>query len=81
MDGMLHHVLSQSPAAHVHVALTAQVSGSNVPLPHALIKMLVNYIMPSVLQKVFLAGLPAELGHYVLTCGEAIHVSGASPCL
>lgn len=52
---------------------------SSVPLPKALLRLVLAATLPRLLQRALLTALPPELGEYLLECGQAVHVAGAPP--
>ena len=53
------------------------LKGSSVPLPKALLKLVLTATLPRLLQRGLLTALPPELGEYLLDCGQALHIGGA----
>ncbi|GBF98523.1 hypothetical protein Rsub_11514 [Raphidocelis subcapitata] len=58
------------------LSLERRVAGSNVPLPRALIKTILNLALPPLFTRLLLAALPHELGQYVAGSGEGAALEG-----
>ena len=52
------------------------VRGASVPVPPALLKLIVSAVLPPVFQRLLLGALPAELGEYLLDAGVGVRLAG-----
>jgi hypothetical protein len=51
--------------------------GSSIPLPKALLKLVLGATVPRLAHRALLAALPPELGSYLLEAGQGVHIAGA----
>jgi len=56
--------------------VTRSVRGASVPVPPALLKLIVGAVLPPVFQGLLLGALPAELGEYLLDAGVGVSLAG-----
>ena len=52
------------------------VRGASVPVPPALLKLIVSAVLPPVFQRLLLGALPAEIGEYLLDAGVGAALAG-----
>ena len=71
--------VSWSPAGKcaIDVARVVRaVRGASVPVPAALLRLIVGTVLPPVFQSLLLGALPAELGEYLLDAGVGVSLAG-----
>ena len=56
--------------------VTRSVRGASVPVPPALLRLIVGAVLPPVFQRLLLGALPAELGEYLLDAGAGVSLAG-----
>ena len=59
-------------------SLAREVKGNTVPLPKALLKLILTMVVPRVLQRKVQAMLPVELGQYLSEANQGVHITGES---
>jgi hypothetical protein len=64
-----------APAIEVH-AVHRAVRGASVPVPRALLRLIVGSVLPPVFQRLLLGALPGELGEYLLAAGAGAAAGG-----
>ena len=59
------------------IHLRRAVSGASIPMPRALLKLVLSLLVPRLLQRSILSALLPELGKYLVEADQAVHVAGA----
>ena len=47
-------------------------------MPKTLLRMILNATLPRLIQRALLVALPPELGQYLLSCKQGIHITGCT---
>ena len=63
------------------IHLRRAVTGANIPMPRALLKLVLSLLVPRLLQRAILGSLLPELGKYLLEADQSIHLAGAPSVL
>ena len=67
---------TSKPAFEIH-SLERSVKGNSVPMPKSVIRLILNSVLPRLLQRRLLRLLPQELGEYLLQAGKGFALGGA----
>ena len=59
------------------VHLRRAVTGNNIPMPRALLKLVLSLLVPRLLQRWLLSALLPELGKYLVEADQPVHLAGA----
>lgn len=57
--------------------LRRSAKGNSVPLPRAILRLVLAIVVPRILTRLLLTMLPPELGTYFLEADQAVYLSGA----
>ena len=57
--------------------LRRSVTGNSVPLPRALLRLVLGLVVPRLLTRLLLTMLPPELGTYLLSADQTVYLAGA----
>ena len=66
---------TSKPAFEIH-SLERSVKGNSVPMPKSVIRLILNSVLPRLLQRKLLRLLPQELGEYLLQAGKGFSLGG-----
>ena len=66
---------TSKPVFEIH-SLERSVKGNSVPMPKSVIRLILNSVLPRLLQRKLLRVLPQELGEYLLQAGEGFGLGG-----
>ena len=66
---------TSKPAFEIH-SLERSVKGNSVPMPKSVIRLILNSVLPRLLQRKLLRLLPQELGEYLLQAGKGFGLGG-----
>ena len=66
---------TSKPAFEIH-SLERSVKGNSVPMPKSVIRLILNSVLPRLLQRRLLRLLPQELGEYLLQAGKGFGLGG-----
>lgn len=59
--------------------LRRAVAGNSVPLPRALLRLVLALVVPKLLTRLLLTMLPPELGSYLTSADQTVYLAGACP--
>lgn len=59
-------------------SMARELTGNTVPVPKALLKLILSIVVPRVMSQKVQALLPVELGDYLSQAQQGVHVTGTS---
>lgn len=59
--------------------LRRAVTGNSVPMPRALLRLVLALVVPRLITRLLLTLLPPELGTYLLAAEQTVYLAGTAP--